>query len=622
MSDITFSMSADEKEVTKALQNTTKEFGKVRDAIANMATASKEAGTVENQIAQQRMAALNPLVAKQKELRAALEESTKQLKDGKITADQHAAAVKSNAEASDQLTQKLKELQVQIAEDTNDFRKAATVIGQVEDKTEKYARAVAELDRYKAKGIITSKQHAAALDAEKKKLEDVGGGADKSGGLISGLTQKMSGFVAGLAGSVGIVQTLRAEYQNLLEVQGKSAQAHLTLAPLQEELVNNLGGADAKGVFKTIEQLSTERKISQEVLTQAVTASLSARGDMGVDAVAGAVGSASKIKRLGSAQELSTLASGILDTQKATGLGTDQALGYLQQLQSVSRTKSLTDLSQNFTPAVGGVMKLGTDRATAGALLASLSQGMGDATGAVSATAGLSLASQLREFAPGQDISKTIGQLQQNDQMRGAFLKNASFEVKAAPHIEELLSGRGKMSSDFASFQKTLQGDPTAMLNQTIADRAAAGSIAFGERNQGLQTINNQMALNDRQGAMASIFRNNLSEMKKRTHGSTFAMIDDMVEDFNGQDTGRAIQKLGLIRNRAFVENTRQMDADGVRTADEIAARMETDKMFSRMVGELERLNATQQQALSTQKQTVHAGAAVGRRDRQGENAP
>ena len=80
MSDITFSMSADEKEVTKALQNTTKEFGKVRDAIANMATASKEAGAIENQIAQQRMAALNPLVAKQKELRAAIEESTKEVK--------------------------------------------------------------------------------------------------------------------------------------------------------------------------------------------------------------------------------------------------------------------------------------------------------------------------------------------------------------------------------------------------------------------------------------------------------------------------------------------------------------------------------------------------------------
>lgn len=613
-------MSADEKDVTRALQNTGKEFGKVRDAIANMATASKEAGTVENQIAQQRMAALNPLVAKQKELRAALEESTKQLKDGKITADQHAAAVKSNAEASDQLTQKLKELQVQIAEDTNDFRKAATVIGQVEDKTEKYARAVAELDRYKAKGIITSKQHAAALDAEKKKLEDVGGGADKSGGLISGLTQKMGQFVAGLAGGSAIIATIRQEYDALIERQGKSADANIQLGAVQENLINN--GADAD-VLAKVRKLAKSRGIKEEVIAQAVTETLSARGDMTIGDVTDAVGSVSKVKRLGTSSEMAGLGAAVLDTRKQTGLGTDAALGFLFQMQDSARTKSLNDLATNITPAIGGVMKLGADRSTAGALLASLSHGMGDATGANTATAGLSLADQLRKFAPGQDLGKTIASLQGDAQLRQQFLSGASFEIKAKPAIEGLLSGQGAEARNFAAFQQSLAVDPTSRLRKAESDRKAAGSITVAETKQAFDSAENRFRVDDKEGATSAIVRESMKSLrdslkKSRLESNVAGLVDDVLS--NGtQSLDDAIGSVSGIRDRQKRSAYSRAVSDGAVTQDERQRIAYTDGLLKELVDQLKGLRSDQK---GQQQQNVHAGAVAGRRNNQGEGAP
>ncbi len=401
MSDITFSMSADEKDVTRALQATGKEFGKLRDQIASMAAASDAAGKSEMTLSQQRLAALNPLVAKQKELKAAMEDAAKQLKDGKISQEQYNAAVKANADASDLLTQELRKLQTQVQEDNADMKKAAAIVGQVEDKTEKYARAVAELDRMKAKGILTSKQHAAAIEAEKKKLEDVGSGAEKSGGLIGGLTGKMGQFVAGLASMSAIVATIRQEYDLLLERQGKSKDANISLATQQEALLMNLGGADAGGVLKSIRELSTKSGVKEENVTAAVNDAMAARADLAVGDVVNAVGSVSKIRKL-APTEMAGLAAATIDTQKQTGLGTDQSLGFLLQLQGQARTKNLKSLAENFTPAVGGVMNFGADRQTAGAMLSALSHGMGDTTGAMTATSAIQLSKQLREFARGR----------------------------------------------------------------------------------------------------------------------------------------------------------------------------------------------------------------------------
>ncbi len=633
MSDITFSMSADEKDVTRALQATGKEFGKLRDQIASMAAASDAAGKSEMTLSQQRLAALNPLVAKQKELKAAMEDAAKQLKDGKISQEQYNAAVKANADASDLLTQELRKLQTQVQEDNADMKKAAAIVGQVEDKTEKYARAVAELDRMKAKGILTSKQHAAAIEAEKKKLEDVGSGAEKSGGLIGGLTGKMGQFVAGLASMSAIVATIRQEYDLLLERQGKSKDANISLATQQEALLMNLGGADAGGVLKSIRELSTKSGVKEENVTAAVNDAMAARADLAVGDVVNAVGSVSKIRKL-APTEMAGLAAATIDTQKQTGLGTDQSLGFLLQLQGQARTKNLKSLAENFTPAVGGVMNFGADRQTAGAMLSALSHGMGDTTGAMTATSAIQLSKQLREFAPGQDIGKSIEALQRDPAMRQKFLANASFEAKALPAIESLLGG-GTQAKQFAAAKQALSADPMTALSDAIKARDASPSIGVAEQALAVANVQNQAEVKDTTGAKSAINREAIAQMRIRAgrlgvSTKVLGMFDDAAT--GGVQTAetqqQAIQaeiarlEAGKSDKSSLVNAGASALLGGPLTgmlAEKAVTSRDKDSEFNK-----EQIALLKEMLTELQRQTggAQAGVVAGRRNNQGENAP
>lgn len=514
MSDIAFSMTADEKDVIRGLTAVGKEQGKLREEIQKLVTASKEAGAADNQLAQQRLAALTPILEKQKQLKAATAELEKQLKEGKITADQYRQAFDAIAKESNTLNTDLKKLQAQVKEDNADMQKAGRIIGETEDKTQKYSRAVAELDRLKSKGILTSKQHAQAIDAEKAKLNDTGIAADKSGGLVAGLTGKMAGFVGGLASASAVIATIKQEYDALIERQGKSRDANISLAAEQEALLMNLGDADAKQVTGQIRDLSKSSGVKEENVTRAVNEAMAARADLEIKDVLAAVGTASKVRKF-APSELAGLSSAVIDTQKQTGLDTDSSMGFLMQLQAQSRTKSLKGLAENFTPAVGGVMNFGADRQTAGGILAALSHGMGDSTGAQTGTSAIQLAKQLREFSGGQDIGKVIGDLQNNPQLRQQFLGNASFEAKALPAIESLLSG-GTQGKQFAQARSALSQDPRLALQQAIANRDLP-ALNIAAKDQALANVTDQQKLGDVAGAESASSRERLKEFRDQS---------------------------------------------------------------------------------------------------------
>lgn len=643
MSDIAFSMTSDEKDVVRGLQAVGKETGRVREQISGLVTASKEAGAADNAIARQRLASLTAVIDRQKDLRAQQEVLAQQLKDGKITAEQYKQSFDGIAKESNKLTAELKQLQSQVAEDTADLKKAGVIIGQTEDKTEKYSRAVAELTRLKDKGILSSKQFTQAVAAEQAKLNDTGDAADKSGGMISGLTGKMAGFVVGLASASAVIGVLKSEYDALIERQGKSADANLSLATEQEALLMNLGGADAGQVTGSISKLSKESGVKEENITRAVNEAMAARADMSVEDVIGAVGTASKIRKF-APTELAGLAGATIDTQKQTGLGTDQALGFLLQLQGQSRTKNLKGLAENFTPAVGGIMNFGADRQTAGGILAALSHGMGDTTGAQSATSGIQLAKQLREYgrqggpeldlkmqqlsakqeqekaalkadfdkrgialttqkmpsekkaelrrqlseeeterkaalkamhgeqaehlqssAPAIPIADVLARMQNDPAYRAQFLKGkdqggfgASFEAKALPAIESLLSG-GTQAKQFNAARAALSQDPTQELNRAIAARdLPALNLASVDQRMGNTT--DQFQLGDKAGAMSAITRKRLTELRLSMGRSGIGTkIDGVLDDLSDggmQDESTAIRAVEGLKGSFDVKKS------------------------------------------------------------------
>lgn len=721
MSDIAFSMTSDEKDVVRGLQSVGKETGKLREQISGLVTASKEAGAADNAIAQQRLAGLTAVVEKQKALKTQTAALAQDLKDGKITADEYKKSFDGISKESNELTTQLRQLQTQVNEDTADFKKAGVIIGQTEDKTEKYSRAVAELNRLKEKGILTSKQHTNAIAAEQAKLNDTGEAAGKSGGFISGLTGKMAGFVGGLGLAAGVITLLKSEYDALIERQGKSRDANISLATEQEALLMNLGGADAGQVTGSISKLSKESGIKEENVTRAVNEAMAARADMSVDDVVSAVGTASKIRKF-APSELAGLAGATIDTQKQTGLGTDEALGFLLQMQGQSRTKNLKGLAENFTPAVGGIMNFGADRQVAGGILASLSHGMGDTSGAQSATSGIQLAKQLREYglqgspelaakmkqletfqdseksalteefdkrgielntkkmpteqkaelrrqlsaeekerkaalkdlhgeqaeklqgtAQAVPIADVIARMQADPAYRAQFLKGkdqggfgASFEAKALPAIESLLSG-GTQAQQFKSARAALSQDPTVELNRAIASRNLPG-LQLAEADQRFGNVADQMKIADKGGAMSAIARDRLREVRDAMGKSALSTkVDTIMTDLGtGGNRGidGTIQSVEALQGELAFEREQSeffqtpMGRQQAKTANASPAMRDVnttpwdqrpeaaqEKLLLQLIEELKGLRSDQQG-------NAHAGNIAARRNAQGEGAP
>lgn len=623
MTDVVFSMTADEKDVVRALGAVGTANNKLREDIAHLVAASKRAGDIDSKLAQSRLAAADAILGKQKELRAAQEQLAQDLKAGKIDADQYKKSFDGLAKETNALTGELNHLRAQVREDSEDFKRAAAIIEKNEDATDKYARRVRELDRLKAKGAMTSKEYAQALAAEQAELSETGEAAAASGGMIGGLTTKMTAFVGGLTSAGAVIAFLKSEYDALIERQGKSRDANISLAAEQEALLMNLGDASAKDVTGQIRSMSKQSGVKEENLTRAVNESMAARGDLDIKDVMAAVGTASKVRKF-APSELAGLASATIDTQKQTGLGTDASLGFLMQMQAQSRTKNLKGLAENFTPAVGGVMNFGADRQTAGAMLASLSHGMGDTTGAATGTSAIQLAKQLREFSGGKDIGETITNLQNDKGMREKFLAGASFEAKALPAIESLLSG-GTQAQQFSAARKALSSDPTETLRQAIGNRDLP-ALNLAQQDQALANAVDQQKLDDVAGGSAAINRDRIKEFRQQAGNMGLSTTikgyaDDLISGggMSSEQTIRAMQreidelKSGKTAVTTGVNSLLGSGAAGIAVSSFMESRNASSEETKKQVEFLQQLVDLTKQQLEQTNQKAHAGIVANR---------
>ena len=549
MSDIAMSVTMDEKDVQRALQAMVKENAKLRAEIGLGVQESKAAAAQEREWqklrekatkdATQQMQQLNNAAQRIKDSVATpFEEAKKKanelrehLQAGRITVDEYrkayAAVGKEMKEASRDHAAEAEAAKAAAAakaeasrlaaeserEHSQAVREATAIADKYATKEERVAAELKRLNTLKEKGVLSSKDYARAVEAEQKKLSETGDAADKSGGLIGGLTTKMGGFVAGLASASGVVAILKQEYDALIERQGKSADANISLAAEQESLLGNLGDADPKKLFESISKISDDTSIKEENVTRAINEAMAARADLALQDVLDGVSTAAKVRKF-APSELAGLSAAAIDTRKQTGLDMDQSMGFLMQMLPQSRVKSLKGVAENFTPAVGGLMQQGADRSTAAALLASLSHGMGDVTGQQTRTAGLSLGGQLRAFAPGQDMATTIAMLQQDKEQREKFLSKASFEVAARPAIESLLTG-GKQADQFAAARAAFQEDPRMALERGVKARDASAAIGLAETNQAFGNVTDQQRLGDKRAAESGIVRKQLDEFRE-----------------------------------------------------------------------------------------------------------
>lgn len=665
MSDISFSMTADEKDVSKALQNLINENAKLRGEITKGVNEAKSAAAQEREWQKLRERSAKDATAQMQALNA----SAQRIKDsvatpfqnaqketavlrehlqaGRLTLDEYRAALARVAKelkeatrdhaAEAEAVRKAKAAEAEAAKQaaaaerdhTAAVKEATAIASRYATKEEQVAATIKRLNELRAKGALSAKDHARAMAAEQAKLTESGQAASGFSAVLGPLGDNIAATVAGFTSMSAVIGFLKSEYDALIARQNKSKDANISLAAEQEALLMNLGGADAKQVTDQIRDLSTKSGVKEENITAAVNEAMAARGDMGVEAVIQAVGTASKVRKF-APTELAGLAAATIDTQKQTGLGTDESLGFLLQMQASSRTKSLKDLAQNFTPAVGGVMNFGADRQTAGAILASLSHGMGDTSGAMTATSAIQLSKQLREFGGGKDIGKVIAELQGDEIKRKDFLSNASFEAKALPAIEGLLSGKGAVAANFAASRKALAADPRSALDAAVAARDLP-SLNIASQDQSLGNFVDQQRLRDERGAISATMRTRLREIRDQQSGNMGAVswAKGVGEDYLGlgnqtpEGTIAAIEQQIATKERGGNDWTRLLKS--MPGGQVIGGAMElnnfADKNNKEEVAILRELLAETKRQLALTEQNKHAGVVGARAAAQQEGA-
>lgn len=676
MSDITFSMSADEKDVTRALQNLIKENAKLRGEITKGVEEAKAAAAQERQWAKmreqsaqeaaqqmQRMAAAaqkvkdsiaTPFDTAKKaaaELRTMLQAGTltteeyraayaKLAKDLKEATRDHAAEAAAARRAKEQEAEAARIAAQKEREHTAAVREATAIAEKYATKEERVAAEMKRLNDLRAKGVLSSKDYARAMAAEEQKLKGNEQAATSFGGSLSALTPKLTGML-GVAGMfVATARQLGEEYATLLERQGKARDANLGLAPAQEDALQNLDASLTPQAFLArMRDASRTIGIPERDLTVAASSALSAKGDKTASDAVDAVIASAKLNRF-NPDRLPAMAGSALDLGKHLQMAPEEALGFLMGVQRTSRVVNLKGVSENIAPAIIGGVSVGLPKDTAAAVAASISGTSVDPTGATTGTAMHSLFQQMRAFGRpengftgGQTLSvpQVLEGLQTNPQMRAAFLGDrsqggfgATFEQKTKTAIEQLLTPGTQGFNDFQNaLAQQRQLNPQQVFNEALKAKEASPALRIATLDQGLANFADQAALMDEGGARSAVIRDRLAEMRKQL-GKT--SLGTKVTGFFDEIRTGGMQELQTVMQALETERWRITNPQVAGPNFGVVANNMKRGPLSAEEANLERLLTLQIEQLKELIRITgdnrHAGVVAGRRAAQLEGAP
>ena len=195
---------------------------------------------------------------------------------------------------------------------------------------------------------------------------------------------------------------------------------------------------------------------------------------------------------------LEDLAGVTAATAKRFDIRPEQAIGFAERGRAQSNVRELSSYTANVSPVINNLTEFGATPSEASALMAMMTQQLGDTTGEMSGTASINLMKSLQDrFGKRADFQRADGSfnpikamslLQQNDEARRRFFEGGDFygeqfgkatlgKGKAIPTIKGLLSGRDtkqaqQMSGsyyaigDFADGQQTFEDSV-----RTVRDR-------------------------------------------------------------------------------------------------------------------------------------------------------
>ena len=355
---------------------------------------------------------------------------------------------------------------------------------------ERYNRKVAELDKLLKAGKISADDAAMATSRYGQQLEKAGqSGTRAMGGVLS----SVQGTVTGMFSLASAAALATKELNDMWAASQRAAQVKLDVAGADRTLRENLVGlspADQQKVLKGSSDIASRLNLDEAAVKQALASTVAAAGD--ADLALAITETAGRFTR--DPTKLPVVAGAIADVQTATGIKSpDEALGLLALAQGESRITDPAKFAEALPKALAGITapNVGGSPQAAAGLLATISKGSADVTGAQSATSAINLAQKLDAFFDKQkggenlNTDQEIQALLDDSALAQRFIDSNTFEAGTAGAISKLFLEQGATRNAYVRAHK-LTGDPAARIQKAkeAFNFLGAGSLQIGAESE------------------------------------------------------------------------------------------------------------------------------------------
>lgn len=395
---------------------------------------------------------------------------------------------------------------------------------------EQWARKMQELNALVKEGAISQETFGRAA---KKASDELNKTSTPAAGLVKAAMSAASGYVS-VAAALAAVNT---QLQRKNELEKKSSDKQMEFANLRRESLINLGNAPAaerKEIFAGLRKISETRGVSPTVLEGALPEASSAQGNLSPQALIASIDMAARIAPH-SPDTLRTLAGGLQDTASLTGSDDMMSnMGFQLGIGRRTRVKSLADINEYMIPGAIGVKGFGGTAPEAAAWVSTFTSAMKDSSGRVGSHAAPSLARQLDEFMPVEDLmgpkdahgrqkllrkgmgvmtpDEKVAYMQTHPELRKEFLAQGSWETRAFIPTRDFLTAGTEMDKLHALNKSEIKdGTPGANAAAAfIADIKANPMQQDADSERAVDATVERMELDDAEGARNANARNKM----------------------------------------------------------------------------------------------------------------
>lgn len=449
------------------------------------------------------------------------------------------------------------------------------------------AAAQREVEKLTA-GFKKQTEQIAAMEKQMKQSfavakKEIGDTTAAGNNMAAGMTKYFAGLITAGGAVATVVATIRAEYQNLIEMQDKALASQQKVGRSRSQLMFAMSGMSEADKART---LSESKRISSSSGVPLADIELGMAAALGgtmqkVDQSFAMMATVAKAMPLypEAMEEMINNLSGTMKLLKTSD--PRHGMGFVLGAMATSNVSDPSLMARNFSRGTISGVPLGGTAAESAALWSGLTFASQDVRGEEAGTANVQVFAQIREFFQRKSaglsagiyggagnalssllysmpFSEKIKILQTKDRLGEQFIHGSSFEAKPRGQIEDFIRRPdSELGAAFLSNKARLeQGAPAHIeeLNSTMTSMASDIVISTAHLAAIAKNTAENRRIDDTASANKAIFRTGLQELQQATGSTALKQkLTSVIATIEGMSSDEAMQKfvVGELRGSA-----------------------------------------------------------------------